>query len=100
MSVTAITSTHPLLPDLREAWRYRYICVMLAHRNLKIRYMQTLLGSVWLVLQPLLQTGMLTLVMGMLLAVPSDGLLYSLFVFTGMTMWTAFQRALNDTGMS
>jgi lipopolysaccharide transport system permease protein len=100
MSVTEITSTRSLFPDLREAWHHRHLGIMLARRNIKARYMQTLLGSVWIIIQPLLLTGVLTLIVGMLLSVPSDGLPYVLFVFTGTTIWSVFQRALTDTGMS
>jgi lipopolysaccharide transport system permease protein len=98
--MTEITSSRQLFPDLREAWHHRHLGVMLARRNIKARYMQTLLGSVWIIIQPLLLTGMLTLVLGMLLAVPSDGLPYALFAFTGTTIWSAFSRALTDTSVS
>jgi lipopolysaccharide transport system permease protein len=100
MSVTEITSTRALFPDLREAWHHRHLGVMLARRNIKARYMQTLLGSVWIIIQPLLLTGMLTLILGMLLSVPSDGLPYLLFAFTGTIIWSTFQRAVTDTGIS
>lgn len=43
---------------------------------------------------------MLTLILGMLLSVPSDGLPYLLFVFTGTVIWSTFQRAVTDTGIS
>lgn len=98
--VTEITSREPFFPNLLEAWRHRQLALMLTRRNLKVRYKQTILGSAWIVIQPLLLTGMLTLVLGMLLAVPSDGLPYALFAFTGTALWSAFQRAINDTSIS
>jgi lipopolysaccharide transport system permease protein len=52
------------------------------------------------VLQPLLLTGVLTVVLGMILQVPSGDLPYALFALSGTTVWSLFQRALNDTGMS
>jgi len=100
VSVQEITSRPQFFPDLGEAWRHRQLAVVLARRNIKARYMQTLLGSVWIVIQPLLLTGVLTLVFGALLSVPSEGLPYALFAFTGITIWTAFQRTLADTGIS
>lgn len=99
-AVTEITSREPIFPDLREAWRHRQLAVMLAQRNLKVRYKQTILGSAWIVIQPLLLTGMLTLVLGALLSVPSGGLPYALFAFTGTALWTAFNRVVTDTGIS
>jgi lipopolysaccharide transport system permease protein len=100
MEVVEITSAHRYLPDLVEVWRHRQLAVVLARRNLKVRYMQTLLGSVWIVIQPLLLTGVLTLVFGLLLSVPTDGIPYGLFTFTGTIVWSTFQRALTDTGIS
>jgi lipopolysaccharide transport system permease protein len=73
---------------------------MLTLRNVKVRYKQTILGSAWIVIQPLLLTGALTLVLGGFLSVPSDGLPYALFAFTGTALWSAFQRTINDTGIS
>jgi len=100
MSVIEISGTRRIFPDLHEAWRCRHLGLMLAKRNIKVRYMQTLLGSIWVVAQPLLLTGMLTLILGMLLSVPSDGMPYALFVFAGTTAWSTFQRALSDISVS
>lgn len=98
--VVEIRSGDPFFPDLGEAWRHRHLAFMLAQRNIKVRYKQTILGSLWMLLQPLLLTVMLTLVAGMLLSVPSGGIPYALFAFTGTSLWSAFQRAMTDTGIS
>jgi len=98
--VIEITNKDPLFPDLAESWRSRQLAVMLALRNIKIRYKQTVLGSAWIIIQPILLTGALTLVLGGFLHVPSDGLPYALFAFTGTALWSAFQRTINDTAIS
>src|SRR5882757_1863353 len=100
MTVSYISNRPRLFPDIGDAWGHRQLAIMLARRNIKIRYMQTLLGSIWIIIQPILLTGVLTLVGGMLLAAPSDGLPYVLFAFTGSVMWSAFQRTLTDTSVS
>ncbi|HET7086175.1 MAG TPA: ABC transporter permease [Rhizomicrobium sp.] len=100
MSVTHITSRNPFIPDLAEAWRHYQLALVLAHRNIKARYTQTLLGSIWIVVQPILLTGVFTLIFGTLLAVPTDGMPYIIFAFSGTAIWSSFQRALSDTGMS
>ena len=41
------------LPDFRELWRFRDLAMILAWRDVKVRYKQTLLGVAWAVLQPL-----------------------------------------------
>jgi lipopolysaccharide transport system permease protein len=100
LPVTYITSRNPFVPDLREAAQHYQLALTLAHRNIKARYTQTLLGSVWIVIQPILLTGVFTLIFGALLAVPSDGMPYMVFAFSGTVIWSSFQRALSDTGMS
>ena len=100
MQVTNITSRNPFLPDLKETWQHHQLALVLAMRNIKARYTQTLLGSVWIIIQPILLTGVFTLIFGALLAVPTDGMPYIIFAFTGTVIWSAFQRALSDTGMS
>lgn len=99
-NVVEITSKAPLFPDLAEAWRYRWMAVALARRTILTRYTQTMLGPIWFVIQPLMLTGILTLVMGGLLNAPSDGLPYAIFVGTGSIFWTAFNRTLIDASTS
>jgi lipopolysaccharide transport system permease protein len=100
MLVTQITSRNPFVPDLGDAWRHNQLALVLARRNIKARYTQTLLGSLWIVVQPVLLTGVFTLIFGALLAVPTDGMPYMIFAFSGTVIWSTFQRALSDTGMS
>ena len=99
-AVIEITNRTPLFPRLAEAWHHRQLAVVLAQRNLKVRYQQTILGGAWIALQPLLLTGILTLVLGGLLSVPSDGLPYALFAFAGTALWSAFQRTVTETSIS
>lgn len=100
LSVIHITSVQSYFPDLREILQYRRLAWVLAHRNIKLRYTQTALGSIWIILQPLLLTGILTLVFGVILSLPSDGVPYGLFTFSGMVLWSAFQRGVGDAGVS
>ena len=95
-----IIAKQQYFPELGEAWQHRHLAWVLARRNLKLRYAQTVLGSVWIVIQPVLLAGMLTAVFGLLIALPTDGVPYALFAFAGTTLWSAFQRALVDTGIS
>jgi lipopolysaccharide transport system permease protein len=88
------------MPDFADAWRHRALATTLAWRNIKVRYRQTVLGSLWIVIQPLLLTGVLTVVLGIFLSVPSGGIPYAVFAFSGTTIWSAFQRALSDAAVS
>ena len=87
--------------DLRELWRYRELSLTFVWRDLKVRYKQTLIGILWVVLQPLLATGIFTLIFGRFAEFPSDDVPYPIFVFAGVIMWTTyFQPAFNSASGS
>lgn len=73
--------------DLTELWDYRELLFFLALRDLKLRYKQTAFGVTWAVLQPLAAAAVFTLVFGRLVHVPSEGIPYPVFAFTGLTVW-------------
>ncbi|HEX7977614.1 MAG TPA: ABC transporter permease [Gemmatimonadaceae bacterium] len=96
--IRSTTRRTPL--DLGELWRYRDLWLTLALRDVKLRYRQTALGVAWVVLLPLLASGIFTLVFGMIAKLPSDGSPYFLFVFAGFLGWNAFQNTLQRCGIS
>lgn len=75
------------LPDLGELVRYRQLFVVLALRNLRVRYAQAQLGALWAVVQPLVGMLAFTLVFDRLAQVPSDGIPYPLFAYLGLSLW-------------
>ncbi|GMU65511.1 MAG: transport permease protein [Acidobacteriota bacterium] len=82
------------LEDLRELWDYRELLGVLAARDVRVRYRQTVLGIAWAVLRPLLAAGILTVVFGRLARVPSDGVPYALFALLGVIPWTFFSTGV------
>lgn len=76
--------------DLSELWAARELVVILALRNVKVRYKQTVLGVGWALLQPLAGVAIFTVVMRRLAHVPSEGLPYPVFAYSGLAMWTYF----------
>ena len=96
--IRSMTRRTPL--DLHELWRYRDLWLTLALRDVKLRYRQTALGVAWVVLLPLLASGIFTLVFGLIARLPSDGSPYFLFVFAGYLGWNAFQNTLQRCGIS
>lgn len=85
---------------LHDLWAYRELLYFLIWRDVKVRYKQAALGILWVVLQPLLSTLILTIFLGKLARVPSDGLPYALFVYAGMLPWTFFSAAVTGSGNS
>src|SRR4051794_7669244 len=81
--------------DWRELWRYRELVTFLALRDLKVRYKQAIFGVLWAIARPLAAVAVFTVVFGRLVHVPSDGIPYVLFVFTGMIVWALFAGGLD-----
>ena len=86
--------------DWAELWRYRDLWLTLALRDIKLRYRQTALGVAWVVLLPVIASGVFTLVFGIVARLPSDGSPYFLFVFAGFLGWSSFQNTLTRCGTS
>lgn len=85
---------------LKAIWQYRELLGFLIWRDLKVRYKQTLLGVGWVLLQPILATLIFSIVFGRLAGVPSDGIPYPLFAFSGLLAWNYFAGALTRAGTS
>lgn len=86
--------------NLRDLWTYRELLYFLTWRDLKVRYKQTLLGVMWVVMQPVLTTLIFTVFLGMLARVPSNGLPYPLFTYAGILPWVFFANAVGNSGNS
>jgi lipopolysaccharide transport system permease protein len=86
--------------NLRDLWRYRELIYFLIWRDVKVRYKQTALGASWAILQPFLTMVVFTLLFGRLAKMPSDGIPYPLFSYTGLLPWGLFTKAIGDAGRS
>lgn len=80
--------------DLGDLWRHRELLYFMVWRDLKVRYKQTVLGLLWVVMQPLLTTVVFTVFLGLLARVPSDGVPYPVFAFAGLVPWTFFANSV------
>lgn len=84
----------------RDLWRYRELLGFLAWRDIKVRYKQAVLGVAWAVLQPAVQTLLLTFVFGKLAKMPDGGVPYPLLVLTGLLPWQLFSSAFSGASSS
>src|SRR2546429_2092018 len=82
---------------LREVWAYRELLYFFVWRDVKIRYQQTAIGVLWVILQPVLNMLVFTLFFGRLAKLPSDGLPYPVFYFAALIPWTYFSSSLSST---
>lgn len=86
--------------NLADLWHYRELLFILAQRDIKLRYKQTALGIIWVILQPLIAALIFAVIFGQLARLPSDGIPYLLFAFTGLVGWNYFSDAVNRAGNS
>jgi lipopolysaccharide transport system permease protein len=85
---------------ISELISYRELLFFLAWREVKVRYKQAALGASWAILQPLLTMVIFTLFFGRIGNVPSNGVPYPLFSFSGLVVWTYFASTLSMAGNS
>lgn len=86
--------------DLKELWAYRELLYVLAQRDIKVRYKQTVLGVAWAIIQPLATMLLFTLVFGRLAKIPSEGLPYPVFVYAALLPWTFFATSISISSNS
>lgn len=84
----------------KDVFQYRDLFWVLARRDVSVRYKQTVVGILWAVLRPLLTMMVFTLVFGRIAKLPSEGVPYSLLVFTGMIPWFFFSSSVTESSGS
>ena len=84
-----------------DLWRYRELFLILAWRDVAVRYKQTIIGVAWAVIRPFLTVVVFTVIFGKLAGLPSDGTVpYALMVFAGMLPWYLFATSLGEASIS
>jgi lipopolysaccharide transport system permease protein len=83
--------------DLAELWHYRDLLMLLVRRDLVAVYKQSLLGSSWQVLQPLLTAVMFAVIFGLMARLSTPGIPPLLFYMAGVVPWTFFASVVNRT---
>jgi lipopolysaccharide transport system permease protein len=86
--------------NLRELWEYRELLVLLAWRDVRVRYKQTALGFGWAIGVPVLTMVVFAVVFGGIVNVPSENLPYPIFAYSGLLPWLYFSQAVGRGGTS
>jgi len=95
LDVTVITPPKGVaLLNAREIWKYRDLLFLLALRDIKIRYKQTIIGAAWAVLQPFLTMVVFSIFFGRFAGIPSNGIPYPIFSYAGLLPWTFFSGGM------
>jgi lipopolysaccharide transport system permease protein len=85
---------------LPELWQYRELLYVLIWRDIKVRYKQTAIGAAWVVIQPVFAMIVFTVFFGKLAQIPSGGIPYPIFVYSGLLPWQFFSKALTEASTS
>lgn len=83
--------------NLKELLQYKDLIIMFVKRDFKTLYKQTILGPLWIIINPLLTTIMFTIVFGNIANISTDGMPQILFYMLGTTVWTYFSTCLTKT---
>ena len=86
--------------EFREIYRNRELLLTLAIRDIKVRYKQTALGAIWVILQPLMASLIFAFIFGVIAKMPSDGQPYILFAFAGLISWNLFSQIISKASIS
>jgi len=84
----------PAINELSELWRYRDLLQLLVVNRIKTRYKRSVLGVVWTLLNPLLNTLVLTIAFSQIFRfnVPN----YAIYILSGLLFWNFFAQSTND----
>ena len=78
-----------------DLWRFRDLFYILSWRDISVRYKQTVIGILWVFIQPLLTMGVFTIVFGKIANLPNDSSApYAILVYAGILPWQFFASSI------
>ena len=85
---TRIYPVKGLVPlNLHELWEYRELIGFMVWRDIKGRYKQTAFGPLWMLVTPILNMIVFTIIFSRVARLPSDGIPYPLFNYAALLPW-------------
>ena len=95
MRFTHISAKHNLFDlKLNEVWQYRDLIFLFTRRNFATLYKQTILGPLWLFVNPLMTAIMNMVVFGSIAKLGTDGIPQLLFYMSGNAIWAYFSSCV------
>ncbi len=83
--------------SLGEIYKYRDLIFMFVKRDFVTFYKQTILGPLWYIIQPLVNSVIFTIIFSKLAKIPTDGIPPFLFYMAGTVAWGYFANCLTQT---
>jgi ABC-type polysaccharide/polyol phosphate export permease len=84
----------PANNELVELWRYKDLLRLLVINRIKTRYKRSVLGVIWTLLNPLLNTLVLTIAFSQLFRFNLPN--YTIYLLVGLLFWNFFAQSTND----
>lgn len=84
-----------MIKPIANLYAYRELMVVLAWKNIAVRYKQAYLGIAWAVLKPLMLMLIFTLVKSFV-GIDSGNIPYPILTFAALMPWTFFQEAASE----
>ena len=76
--------------NILEVWHFRDLLWSLAGRDIKLRYRQTALGVVWVVLQPIITAAIFAFFFGVIAKLDDHGVPRFILAYAGLLGWNTF----------
>lgn len=94
--VTVVSAKRGLFSlNLRALWKYRDLVFLFVKRDVKNVYKQTVLGPLWIIINPFLSTFVFTVIFGIIANISTDGIPQFLFYMSGNILWSYFSSCFN-----
>lgn len=94
---THISSRHNWYDlKLKEVWQYRDLILLFTRRNFAVGYKQTILGPVWIFLNPLISSLAHAFIFGGIAGIGTDGIPALLFYLSSNAIWQFFNACVVD----
>ena len=95
---THIESNPKLLSfDFKELWRYKDLIFLFTKRSFVVKYKQTILGPIWLILNPFITSVMYNIVFGVIAGLSTEGVPQILFYMGSHAVWSYFSSCVTTT---
>jgi lipopolysaccharide transport system permease protein len=83
--------------DLKELLQYKFLMFLFVRRDFVAQFKQTILGPLWFIIQPVMTSGIFTVIFSQIAKIPTDGVPPFLFNLAGVTLWNYFASCLTST---
>lgn len=83
--------------ELKELLQYKFLMFLFVRRDFVAQFKQTILGPLWFIIQPVMTSGIFTIIFSEIAKIPTDGVPPFLFNLAGVTLWNYFASCLTST---